>query len=346
MTFRVAHKPVSGPARSPYRVIEQTTGREIDWINRYLDYQSLRRVSDSTPRSYAHELLHFLRWWESVHHTDAVTEAVLTESTLLDYVRFQSGQELCGATINQRVAIADRALHIAFPGAPGQIAPGFQTTYWQRAPMGIGKPRLATSRLRVRTPKRTIVPLSADEVARFWASFRNSRDLAIVGLMLLQGLRSQEVLDLNRDDLLLREAQIRVRGKGNKTRFLPLAPEAAQLLDYYLRLERPPDCGAPLFVSLKGRARGARMTPAGLRSLFRYHRRTTGVKIANPHRFRHTFASDMVSAGVSLPALMRLMGHAQIQTTLIYVQVTPLEVYQQYAQAVSKHIRPAPGTLP
>ena len=50
------------------------------------------------------------------------------------------------------------------------------------------------------------------------------------------------------------------------------------------------------------------MTPAGLRSLFRYHRRTTGVKIANPHRFRHTFASDMVRAGVSLPALMQLDG--------------------------------------
>jgi len=189
MTFRVAHKPAPSPARSPYRVIEQTTGREIDWINRYLDYESLRRVSGNTLRSYAHELLHFLRWWESVHHTDAVVEGVLTESTLLDYVRFQSGQEppLCGATINQRVAIADRALRTAFPGAPGQIAPGFQTTYWQRAPMGIGKPRLATSRLRVRTPKRTIVPLSVDEVARFWASFRNSRDLAIVGLNAFAG---------------------------------------------------------------------------------------------------------------------------------------------------------------
>ena len=105
--------------------------------------------------------------------------------------------------------------------------------------MGIGKPRPALSRLRVKTPKRTIVPLSVDEVARFWSSFRNSRDLAIVGLMLLQGLRSQEVLDLSRDDLLLSEAQIRVRGKGNKTRFLPLAPEATQLLDHYLRLERP-----------------------------------------------------------------------------------------------------------
>src|SRR6266481_5493104 len=89
-------------------------------------------------------------------------------------------------------------------------------------------------------------------------------------------------------------------------------------------------------------ARGARMTPAGLRSLFRHHRRTTGVKIANPHRFRHTFASDMVRAGVSLPALMQLMGHAQIQTTLVYMQITPLEVYQQYALAVAQLIRPVP----
>jgi site-specific recombinase XerD len=84
------------------------------------------------------------------------------------------------------------------------------------------------------------------------------------------------------------------------------------------------------------------MTPAGIRSLFRHHRQTTGVKIANPHRFRHTFASDMVRGGVSLPALMQLMGHAQIQTTLVYMQVTPLEVYQQYARAVAQLIRPVP----
>ena len=105
--------------------------------------------------------------------------------------------------------------------------------------MGLGRPTPALSRIRVREPKRTIVPLSVDEVARFWASFRTSRDLAIVGLMLLQGLRSQEVSALNREDLPLPEAQIRVHGKGNKPRLLPLAPEAVQLLDHYLRLERP-----------------------------------------------------------------------------------------------------------
>ena len=84
------------------------------------------------------------------------------------------------------------------------------------------------------------------------------------------------------------------------------------------------------------------MTPAGLRSLFRYHRQTTGVKLANPHRFRHTFASDMVRAGISLPALMQLMGHAQIQTTLVYIHVTPQDVYQQYARAVAQLVRPVP----
>jgi len=88
-------------------------------------------------------------------------------------------------------------------------------------------------------PKLTIVPLSVDEVARFWASFRTARDLAIVGLMLMHGLRSGEVLALNPEDVLLSEGQLRVRGKGSKLRFLPLAPETTQLIDHYLRLERP-----------------------------------------------------------------------------------------------------------
>jgi integrase len=181
-------------------------------INRYLDRERLRRVADLTLSSYAYGLLHFVRWWQSVHHTDAVLPGSLTDSTLLDYVRFQSAEQpqVSGSTINHRVAVVDRALHIMFPGAPAQTDPGSQTSYWRRGPMGLGKPRPALSRLRVKTPKRIIVPLSVDQVARFWSSFRTSRDLAIVGLMLLQGLKSQEVLNLNRDDLLLPEAQIRV----------------------------------------------------------------------------------------------------------------------------------------
>src|ERR1700758_2771611 len=343
MKFRLIHQQVSNNPQSSVRVVEQT-GREVRWINRYLDREYVRRLANTTLRTYAHNLLHFVRWWESVHHTGDIREGDLSESTLLDYVRFQSSQQPrpSSSTINDRVAVADRALRNEFPEAPCQIARGFHQAFLQRRPMGLGRPRVALSRLRVKVPKRNIVPLSVNEVARFWSSFRSSRDLAMVGLMLLHGLRSAEVLALNGEDVLLPEAQLRVRGKGNKLRFLPLAPETIQLLDHYLQLERPTHCSAALFVVLKGRARGIRMNAAGLRSLFRHHRQTTGIKLAHPHWFRHSFASDMVRAGMSLPALMRLMGHADIQTTLQYVQITPQDVYLEYARAVAQHIRPLP----
>ena len=342
MKFQVIFQKNAASSCGPFHVVEQNTGQGVEWINSYLDREHVRRLANTSLRIYAYNLLHFVRWWESIHHTSEITVADLTESTLLDYLRFQSNLQPrpTAASINQRLADVDRALRSAFPDAPSQVAHGFQQTFLQRKPLGLGRPRVAISRLRVKQPRLNIVPLSVDEVARFWASFHTARDLAIVGLMLMQGLRSAEVLAMNPEDVLLSEGQLRVRGKGSKLRYLPLAPETTQLIDHYLRLERPNPCSAALFVVLKGPARGTRMTPAGLRSLFRYHRRTTGIQLANPHRFRHTFASDMVRAGISLPALMQLMGHSDIETTLHYVQVSPQDVYLQYARAAAQCIRP------
>jgi integrase/recombinase XerD len=342
MTFQVIHQPDAGDARSPFHVVEQQAGREVEWVNCFLDREWVRRLAQTTLRSYAMDLLHFLRWWASVSRTDAITERALTASLLPDYVRFQAGQHPrpAAATINRRLGVVERALRNEFPDAACPLAPGFHHYYWRRSPLGYGHPRLALGRLRVNEPQPLLVPLSVDEVAQFWSSFRTSRDLAIVGLMLLQGLRSKEVIALDREDVLLAESQIRVQGKGSKMRLLPLAFEIVQLLDHYLCLERPAGCGSALFVSLKGPARGARITPAGLRSLFRHHRRASGISHAHPHRFRHTFASDMVRAGISLPALMHLMGHAHISTTMIYVRISPRDVWEQYARAVAQQRRP------
>ncbi|HEV3196587.1 MAG TPA: tyrosine-type recombinase/integrase [Bryobacteraceae bacterium] len=343
MTFQVIYSRSDSNARSPFHIIEQPVGREVEWVNRFLDREWVRRLAEATLRSYAMDLLHFLRWWDSVNHTDAISESALSATVLLDYLRFQAGYhpQPAAATINRRVGVVERALRNESPDTLSPFAPGFNHFYWRRPPLGYGRPRPSLSRLRVNQPKRILMPLSVDEVARFWSSFRASRDLAIVGLMLLQGLRSKEVIALNCGDVLLSESQMWVRGKGNKIRCLPLASDTILLLDHYLRLERPQQCGPALFVSLKGPARGTRMTPAGLRSLFRHHRRGTGIAPAHPHRFRHTFASDMVRAGISLPALMQLMGHAHISTTMVYVQISPRDVFEQYARAVAQHVRPA-----
>ena len=93
MKFCVIYQQTSHNAQSPVRVVEQSTGREVGWINRYLDREYVRRLADTTLRIYAHNLLHFVRWWESVHHTGDVREGDLIESTLLDYVKFQSSQQ-------------------------------------------------------------------------------------------------------------------------------------------------------------------------------------------------------------------------------------------------------------
>ena len=168
----------------------------------------------------------------------------------------RSSPQPAAATINRRVGVVERALRNEFPDAASPFAPGFHHFFWRRSPLGFDRPRPTLSRLRVKEPTRILMPLSVDEVARFWSSFRTSRDLAIVGLMLLQGLRSKEVIALNCEDVLLSESQMWVRGKGNKIRCLPLASDTVLLLDHYLRLERPQQCGSALFVSLKGQARG------------------------------------------------------------------------------------------
>jgi hypothetical protein len=85
MKFHVVYEKVSGGARSPVRVVEQRTGQEVGWINRYLDREYVRRLSNKSLRLYAYNLLHFVRWWASVHHTGDIAKTDLSESMLLDH---------------------------------------------------------------------------------------------------------------------------------------------------------------------------------------------------------------------------------------------------------------------
>ncbi len=248
--------------------------------------------------------------------------------------------QLSPETINSRSAMLRRLFRFHFqvemPHGPYRL----QRVWWM--PPG-GRRRRASSAadLHLKVPPRVIEPLSVEQVQRFWSSFRTARDIAVVGLLLLNGLRSCEVLALELEDLRLSEAELRVRGKRGKVRMMPLPPETIRLLDGYLKTERPLTNAAQVFVSLKGKARGKPMTKAGLRSLFRHHRAATAIRQANPHRFRHTFGSDMLRAGVSLPALQRLMGHANIETTMLYIRISPQDVYEEYARAVARQTAPA-----
>lgn len=345
MTFLLQHRGDLAASASPYRVVEQAAG-EIAWANRFLDMLRVRGLNELSLRAYGHQLLHFIRWWAQQPGVDAMClePHSFTESTLIDYVRAQREQlpKLSPETINARSGMLRRVFRFYFQ-VEMPHGPYLLQRIWGAPPGGRYRRRrsVAAADLRLRVPPRVIEPLSVEQVQKFWSSFRTARDIAVVGLLLLNGLRSCEVLALELEDLRLSEAQLRVRGKGAKVRMLPLPPETIRLLDCYLKTERPLTNHPQVFVSLKGKARGKPMTKAGLRSLFRHHRAVTTIAKANPHRFRHTFGSDMIRAGVSLPALQRLMGHANIETTLLYIQISPQDVFDEYARAVAKQTAPA-----
>lgn len=338
MTFRIAAAAGLVASCAPVRIVDDS-GRELEWANRFLDAQWVRGLAPLSLRAYAVTLLHFARWWSRQPGVDIARFAAeqFTESTLLDYVRSQLDEPRKPApqTINVRSTMLRRLFRFHFRDEMPH--PGRGRAWWRRSPLGYGRGRVAFAPdLKLKVPQRVIVPLQPEQVARFWGSFGSARDLAMIALMLLNGLRSREVIGLRLSDVLWSEAQVRVRGKGARVRLLPLPPETLRILDCWLKTERPTTNAPELFVCLKGKARGCPMTPAGLRSLFRHHRASSGVAEANPHRFRHTFGADMIRAGVSLPALQRLMGHAHIHTTLLYIQLTPQDVFAEYARAVHK----------
>jgi site-specific recombinase XerD len=193
--------------------------------------------------------------------------------------------------------------------------------------------RKSRSALRLREPKRLPVALSASEATELVGSLRTWRDRAIAGLMLWSGLRSCEVLGLDVKDVDIGGRWVTVTGKGNKQRRVPLDADVASVIDVYLLAERPEsDCDRLLLVA-KGPHRGQGLTPAGLRTIFRYHRQLTGVAGGHPHALRHTFGTVLAQAGVDLAVMQALLGHAHVDTTARYVHLAPTHVKAEFDAA-------------
>jgi integrase/recombinase XerD len=332
--FHLSFDSNAGAGYSPYRLLDGTNN-PVQIINDFLDAQAIRSLSPRSLRAYGFDLLNFATWWFRGKRSSLNG---LNQLRLLEYVRHQLKARPCPTpqTVNHRLTVL-RCLYRFHTGSDiPRSRSSVVNSYKIKSSLGYGRPRRGVVGLKLKQTRRVVIPLSAEEVLRFWKSFRTYRDISIVALMLANGLRSREVLAVNCNDLVPSQAFLRVSGKGNKERVLPLSEDTLKTISQYLHIERPTTNISSLFVSLKGRQRGQAMTPAGLRSLFRHHRRKSGIVQANPHRFRHTFGADMVRAGVSLPALMHLMGHANIQTTLLYTELSREDVWQQYRIAVQK----------
>ena len=128
--------------------------------------------------------------------------------------------------------------------------------------------------------------------------------------------------------------RVRVMGKGNKERTVPVDRAFFTELGNYLRTERPPGCATPeCFVVLRGPTRGGPLTEAGMRRIFRTHRASSGAGRVRPHRLRHTYGTELATAGIDLLVLRELMGHASPETTAAYVHLSADTLANEFAKA-------------
>ena len=164
--------------------------------------------------------------------------------------------------------------------------------------------------------------------------FTAQRDRAILELLYSSGIRVSELCGLNLDDTDLKEGLIKVRGKGNKERIVPVGQKAKEALKKYLairqimRLKKKLIADdTPLFIN----NRGKRLSDRQVRRIVDKYAKAIGVlERIGPHTLRHTFASHLLMEGADLRVIQELLGHASLSTTQIYTHVDLKHLMEVY----------------
>lgn len=148
------------------------------------------------------------------------------------------------------------------------------------------------------------------------------RDRAMLELLYACGLRVSELCSLRLENLDLEAQFVRVTGKGDKTRLIPIGSKAKEAITRYLHFARPqlvtPKTKAEVFLSIRGK----KLTPQRLWQLIKQYAARLGMDTnIYPHLFRHSFATHLLGNGADLRIIQELLGHADIATTQIYTHV-------------------------
>jgi site-specific recombinase XerD len=286
--------------------------------------EELRRrdAAPRTRRAYATDLEQFAAWADARGLRPAAVDA----RAVRRYIAHLSREGLAASTTARKLA-ALRALFESMR-EHGRIA---------HNPAEL----VATPRRPVKLPR----VLSAREAARLLdgipagipARPLELRDRAMFELAYSSGLRAEEIVSLRLADVDHDAEQLRVEGKGRKTRFVPVGEPAMVAVRAYLERSRPVLAAAGaaagdglLFLSKSGHALGTSDVRRRLRTWTAHTRAGIG---SSPHALRHSFATHLLDGGADLRSIQELLGHASVSSTQIYTRVESTRLRQAYAGA-------------
>jgi len=280
-----------------------------------------RRAADKTLETYGRDVLAFLAFC-SVHVGGEPDLALLRALRLADFRAWIAAEAKGGA------GNATRARKLS----------AIQTFFrFLRKRHGVENPALALiTRPRPKRPlPKALTPADASMVAHDIGEATDTamvqaRDEALMTLLYGAGLRINEALSLNIGDLPAADDALRVTGKGNKQRIVPLLPAVRRVLAVYLRLHPNPAPGEPLFLG----ARGGRLNAGVVQKTLRDFRRLNGLpEHATPHALRHSFATHLLAGGADLRSIQELLGHASLSTTQRYTDVDTAQLMEVWRNA-------------
>jgi site-specific recombinase XerD len=280
-------------------------------IEQFEQYVKSRYPNSTTARHYVHDLRQFNQL------VSKPPRAIMRED-VDRFVEEQLERGLAAATVNRRLAALHELFEYLAAENWGEEWPN--PVSWKRHKVKSGKP----------LPR----DVSETEIERLFAQITHPRDQAMFRLMLDVGLRVEEVSKLRTSDLMATSdgslGRLRVRGKGDKERFVWLMPETLVVVQAWLE-QRPEVADEALFIT----RRKQRFSVRGIQERLAHYCQLAGVKVS-PHQLRHTFGRRMAEAEMPVTSLAALMGHAKVTTTQIYISGAGVAVQADYKAAIER----------
>lgn len=285
-------------------------------LTAFLNYLAKeRRYSESTVRAYRTDLLQTIDYLES----ENIDLAKAPPEVWIDYFGRLFAQGRSPRTHARKVSSLKSFLK--FLSRTGQL-------HRDRRP-GLRSPKLPRTLPRYLTEEQ-----AAQLVSRPKEGPRgDGRDRAILNLFYGGGLRLAEVAELMPVDVEFKTATVRVLGKGQKIRIVPVGHVAVEAVRHYLRwreAEGDVDHHVPLF---RNRSGGALSSRSVARVVKKYAKTVPGAESVSPHALRHSFATHLLDHGADLLAVKEMLGHESVRTTQIYTHVTTARIGRVYRKA-------------
>jgi site-specific recombinase XerD len=260
--------------------------------------------SPNTIQAYKLDLQQFKRWFEATNNRE-LSPALITPTDIREFKHYLIEDEQAKpSTVNRKLASIRSFLK------------------WAKSEDEIEDlPRFPQSMEQVKSAPKALDRTEMHALVRAVERYGDSRDQAILLVLLNTGLRVNELSELNLSDVEMseRKGKVVVRsGKGQKYREVPLNGEARRSLNEYLD-DRGEDNEPALFVS----QRGSRLGTRGIQDVVSKYGRLAELDDLTPHTLRHTFCTNLLRSGkVDIVTVAQIAGHSDISTTSIYTQPT------------------------